>query len=76
MSAMITECYTCIHARSLPGNTHIACVKLDPLMTGDAHGVMNGWFFYPYLFDPTWKTRLCTTRESRIGDTPCQTTPV
>jgi len=28
-------------------------------MTGNQHGVDHGWFYYPNLFDPVWKTRLC-----------------
>lgn len=55
----MTECYTCAHKREVPGNCHIACVNPDPNMTGNSHGIKNGWFFYPFLFDPTWKTKTC-----------------
>ncbi len=30
-------------------------------MTGDPHGIKEGWFMYPILFDPTWKTKKCYT---------------
>jgi hypothetical protein len=23
-------------------------------VTGDAHGIKKGWFFWPYNFDPLW----------------------
>ena len=53
------ECASCQHFREVPWNTHIECVEPDEDMCGDQHGIKNGWFMYPLLFDPTWKTRLC-----------------
>ena len=53
------ECYYCAHNRPVPGNCHIECVKPDAKMTGDKHGIRKGWFMYPLLFDPVWKTRMC-----------------
>jgi hypothetical protein len=35
-------------------------VNPDKEMTGDPHGIKKGWFFYPLLFDPTWKTKKCS----------------
>lgn len=55
----MNECYNCIFRCSVPGNAHIRCANPDPKMTGNPHGIQNGWFFYPMLFDPVWKTRLC-----------------
>ena len=57
------ECYRCIHRRNIPGNCHIKCVNPDPLMTGSRHGIANGWFIYPLVFDPIWKTRHCANFE-------------
>jgi len=56
-----SECWECTFKREVPGNCHIACSNpsLDVLRHGDPHGVKNGWFFYPLLFDPTWKRSLC-----------------
>lgn len=62
-SAM-TECYSCIHKREVPGNCHIRCAKPDEEMTGASHGISNGWFIYPLLFDPVWKTRKCNNYEA------------
>lgn len=53
------NCYECAFKENVPGNAHIKCANPDPHMTGDPHGIKKGWFFYPLLFDPTWKTRVC-----------------
>ncbi len=57
------ECYHCKHRIEVAGNAHIRCGKPDLEMTGDSHGIRNGWFFYPLLFDPTWKTSMCNNYE-------------
>lgn len=56
-----TNCYKCKFKRSVPGDCHISCASPDPNMTGDPHGIRNGWFLYPWVFDPVWKTRDCNT---------------
>lgn len=28
--------------------------KEDDLISGDMHGIINGWFMWPFNFDPTW----------------------
>ena len=61
----INECYSCKHMYKVPGNTHIGCSNPDPNMTGRRHGIEKGWFFYPLLFDPVWKTKLCSNHEER-----------
>jgi len=53
------ECYSCINKRSVLGNAHIRCAEPDPEMEGHHHGIKEGWFYYPQLFDPTWKLRMC-----------------
>ena len=64
---MMNECYTCKNRREVAGNAHIQCVKPDANMTGDQHGLKKGWFMYPMLFDPTWKTKMCSNYESNIA---------
>lgn len=59
MRDKITECYSCIFRRSIHGDAHSNCINPDPLMRGNAHGIKNGWFYYPLNFDPTWKEKLC-----------------
>lgn len=61
---IITECYTCAYKETVPGTCHIKCNNPDPEMKGDPYGVRNGWFFYPILFDPTWKMKKCTNCNS------------
>lgn len=58
------ECYHCEHKRSVSGNAHIECVKPDADMTGDEHGIRSGWFMYPFLFDPVWKTKWCSNYQA------------
>ena len=57
---VFNECWRCRNMREVPGNSHIACANPDSEMTGDKHGIKHGWFYYPLLFDPTWKTKLCS----------------
>lgn len=60
---MRNECYHCKNRREVPGNAHIRCNNPDPNMRGDSHGIRNGWFMYPLLFDPVWKERSCNNYE-------------
>lgn len=53
------ECHTCAHQNPVPGNAHIRCSNPDKSMRGHPHGVANGWFYYPELFDPVWKAVEC-----------------
>jgi hypothetical protein len=57
------ECYSCRNRRDVPGDAHIECVNPDTNMTGSEHGIKKGWFYYPMLFDPVWKTKLCSNYE-------------
>ena len=61
---MIDECYSCESRREVPGDAHIECADPDREMTGNPHGIRMGWFMYPLLFDPVWKTKLCDNYNS------------
>ena len=61
------ECYSCVSLRRVPGNCHILCNNPDPDIRGDAHGIKNGWFFYPFLYDPTWKLNFCNNYQQKRG---------
>jgi hypothetical protein len=37
-------------------------------VTGNPHGIKNGWFNYPYNFDPVW-LETCDGFESKISET-------
>jgi len=54
------ECWECENAEPVPGDCHIKCADPDTEMTGNPHGIKSGWFIYPSLFDPVWKTKLCS----------------
>lgn len=58
-----TDCYKCKNRRNIPGDMHSQCMKPDRGMTGDAHGITNGWFWYPINFDPIWRTKECDNFE-------------
>mgnify|MGYP001574115623 CR=1 FL=1 len=60
------NCYNCINMREVPGECHIQCVKPDPHMKGNLHGIRKGWFFYPLLFDPVWMEKKCDNYEAQI----------
>jgi hypothetical protein len=57
------DCYKCKSSRNIIGEAHIACINPDPEMTGDAHGIKKGWFYYPLLFDPVWMRKECSNFE-------------
>lgn len=48
------DCYNCIFRNDLPGNAHSSCSNHYAKVTGNEHGKRNGWFFWPYNFDPVW----------------------
>jgi len=71
---MRAECWRCKFKREVPGDAHIRCTNPDPDMTGNEHGIRNGWFDYPMLFDPAWKTKLCSNFKPTVSDTVSQET--
>lgn len=48
------NCYQCIHRGTIPADTHSCCANLSAKVTGNAHGIRKGWFFWPLNFDPVW----------------------
>ena len=62
------NCFECLGKESIPGNCHIMCVTPDPDMRGDEHGIREGWFMYPLVFDPTWMTRKCKNFKSAVSN--------
>ena len=65
---MISECWNCTHRHEVPGDAHIRCNNPDSEMTGNPHGIRNGWFFYPMCFDPTWKTKPCSNYKAEAKE--------
>lgn len=64
------ECYSCSSRREVPGNCHIKCDNPDLEMKGVEHGIKNGWFFYPFLFDPVWKEKECKNFNQKTEVSP------
>lgn len=48
------NCYNCAFKGSVPGSAHIACNSNTARVEGDEHGIKNGWFLWPFNFDPCW----------------------
>lgn len=53
------DCHNCVNKRNVPGDTHISCVNPSKCVSGSAYGIKNGWFLYPFNFDPIWHTTRC-----------------
>lgn len=54
----LTECYSCIHRRDVPGSALMRCSQPSERVRKNGHpyGVRSGWFYYPDRFDPSWRT--------------------
>ena len=62
------KCYECLGRKPVPGTAHIECVTPDHDMRGSEHGIREGWFMYPLVFDPTWMTRKCKNFKSAVSN--------
>lgn len=47
-------CYDCVNRRNVPGDCHSECANSKAKVSAVAHGVRNGWFMWPFNFDPRW----------------------
>lgn len=55
-----TECWSCVHRIPIPKTDGmIRCDAPDTRMLGEWKAIREGRFYYPLLFDPIHKTRLC-----------------
>lgn len=64
-----TNCYSCIHSRSNSDNNsaHIHCrlhwsynkKNKAEHPKGAEHGIQNGWYDFPYDYDPIWMIEPC-----------------
>jgi len=58
------KCYDCKWRGDLVGDAHSKCDHPDAIVEkttgaglnikGNEHGIANGWFAWPWNFDPTW----------------------
>lgn len=51
---MKPNCYNCKHAQPIPGDAHFKCVCEMAVVLGHPFGIKNGWFCWPWNFDPIW----------------------
>ena len=48
------NCYECKYRNEIPGDCHSTCQNDQAKVTGNKHGIRNGWFLWPWNFDPIW----------------------
>ena len=48
------NCNDCKHVRPVPGDAHKSCANRIAKVKGNPTGVRNGWFSWPFNFDPSW----------------------
>ena len=49
------NCNKCMFKQNIPGDTHVSCRRTLTKVIGiNQHGVSNGWFAFPFNFDPMW----------------------
>ena len=48
------DCLQCVHRRQIPGDAHSRCNNVKAVVKGSDCGIHNGWFIWPYSFDPVW----------------------
>lgn len=59
------DCYQCKFREQCIGDAHSQCKNWKAKVKGDLHGVRNGWFCWPFNFDPTWLIS-CTGFKKKI----------
>jgi hypothetical protein len=48
------NCCKCVHHKTIPGDAHFSCVNIKATVVGNKSGIKNGWFKWPFNFDPIW----------------------
>lgn len=59
-------CKGCAYREPIPGDAHSRCVYRWPSVAamppGSPHGIRNGWYAFPFNFDPVWGPDTCDGR--------------
>ena len=73
-----TPCQKCVYKRPVPDNAHVECVynwtraltdkKVTIIPLGHTHGVQQGWYMFPILFDPIWMVIKCQAASQIIDE--------
>lgn len=75
---MSTNCYTCVHRKEIPFSAHSTCLffwknkknpTVEPLQFKQ-YGKDNGWFDFPYDYDPVWITSQCPHHVEKLPPPP------
>lgn len=57
-------CYSCAYCGTIPGSCHASCTYAwsndEKMPAGDTHGIKNGWYMFPFNYDPVWMDEECT----------------
>lgn len=64
MSGKKNSCYNCAYRSQVTGSAHSQCnfdwnKTHEPMPNGQDHGIKNGWFFFPFNYDPVWMIDEC-----------------
>jgi hypothetical protein len=65
MSLLEKNCYNCQHKQDINWSAHISCrfcwqnKKYVTFPQGTEYGKSNGWYDFPYDFDPAWMEETC-----------------
>jgi len=63
-------CYQCKFRGEVPGSCHSRCefnwnTATSEPPKGNEHGIRNGWFMWPWNFDPVWMIDECKQFEQK-----------
>lgn len=62
------KCKSCMFKRNVPGSAHVSCSRPSTgVVNVEQHGIDNGWFFFPFDYDPVWAEE-CTSYISKETD--------
>ena len=72
------KCHKCAYKDSVPGSAHISCLfnwpealnnsQVPYIPVGVLHGIQQGWFYFPFNYDPIWMAMPCPAFEKRGTD--------
>lgn len=71
-----TNCHDCVHCRSnsFVNSAHVHCTMYwkyykknkSAHPKGTEHAIKNGWWDFPYDFDPVWMTEDCKEYKEKL----------
>lgn len=61
------DCYKCCHRQPILGDTHSSCSAVTANVLGHANGIKQGWFHWPWNFDPAWLLQCDSFKAKKKG---------